>query len=495
MRTARLSWANHTLRDELFWPSALFVLIFASIVLYKSDWLLRDQDTLWHITVGREILRDGALPWVDQFSHTFKGQPWIAKEWLSQVLLAIAYQTFHWKGVLALTAVAIAFSYSLLFSALASRMRLGPALIGTAIAYVLSIPHFAARPHILSYPFLVIWVMAIARAVDNRSVPSLLLLPIMTIWANLHAGFTLGLAIAAAFACEAIVGSDPLTRGTMLRRWGIFLGGALVASLITPYGPLALYNTYLLFGGNEALRLINEWAPFNFGEEPVLGKILMLALFASLYFGVKLPLFRAALTVFLIYMTLTHMRILSVLAIVVPILMATPLAQQFPYLSDGKGQELSKFVAIATRPISLIMITLCAIAILWHEMPTNPHPRNSVAPVSAVDYIEANQKHAKIFNEYLFGGYLIFRGIPTFIDGRTDQLFGGGFFKNMHAAMNGPKSEFVQLLDKYDITVALLVPKSRAAYRLAESDTWHLAYSDDDALVYERKVGSHIPSK
>jgi hypothetical protein len=54
-----------------------------------GDGLLRDPDTLWHIGVGRRILQTGSFPWVDHLSHTFEGHPWIARDWLSEVIFAL----------------------------------------------------------------------------------------------------------------------------------------------------------------------------------------------------------------------------------------------------------------------------------------------------------------------------------------------------------------------------------------------------------------------
>ena len=40
---------------------------------------------------GPRILETRSFPWVDEFSHTFHGQPWVAKEWISQLLFALIY--------------------------------------------------------------------------------------------------------------------------------------------------------------------------------------------------------------------------------------------------------------------------------------------------------------------------------------------------------------------------------------------------------------------
>ena len=69
----------------------LFVLLAGS--------LLNDPDSHWHVFVGEEILRNRAFPWTDGYSHTMPGSFWIAKEWLSQVAMALAFRAGGWTGV------------------------------------------------------------------------------------------------------------------------------------------------------------------------------------------------------------------------------------------------------------------------------------------------------------------------------------------------------------------------------------------------------------
>ena len=61
------------------------------VLLISGDRLLNDPDSYWHIVVGRWIVAHRAFPTHDPFSFTFAGAPWIAKEWLSQILYAGAH--------------------------------------------------------------------------------------------------------------------------------------------------------------------------------------------------------------------------------------------------------------------------------------------------------------------------------------------------------------------------------------------------------------------
>ena len=471
-----------------FLLGAVFV-IFLTIFLANSGSLLfRDPDLLWHVTVGRRILETRSFPWVDEFSHTFRGQPWIAKEWLSQVVLALTYDALGLKGLAVLTACAIAATFTLLFQALAQRMRVVPALIGTLFAYSLATPHFLARPHILSFPLIVLWMSGLVRATETRSAPHPLMLAVMVVWANLHGGFPLGLVCIVPFALEAIVAAAPAERAGLARRWAVFLGCAALAALVTPYGYRTLWATYQVLGGNEVLKYIIEWQPFDFARDWHAGGLILLALFGALLSGVRLPLIRCALVVGVTYQAFVHNRFVALAAVVIPIFVAGPLARQFVDISNARPDPVrASMLAVVKKPsLRLVAIVAAAMATVAAALlPARSLP-SANAPAAAVDFLESRARGKKIYNDFGFGGYLIFRGIPTFVDGRNDQLFGGGFFDELERALNGPTPDFRALLDRYDISFALVRPKTPDAYALDEGEGWRKIYSDGNALVFER---------
>ena len=116
------------------WPLLLGLAVFVFLNNPSGLPLLSDPDTHWHITVGNWILAHGSVPTVDSYSFTFPGQPWIAKEWLSQVVLALAFNIGGWGGVSALAAAAIGFTFALLLRLLMRDLRPLPALLFTATA-------------------------------------------------------------------------------------------------------------------------------------------------------------------------------------------------------------------------------------------------------------------------------------------------------------------------------------------------------------------------
>src|SRR5207248_998561 len=334
------------------------------------------------------------------------------------------------------------------------------------LALFLGLGHFLARPHVFSFPLLVLWVAGLVRAVEEQRGPSWLLLPVMVLWANVHAGFTLGLAIAGILAAEAVFTSERRMRLDVARSWLIFLAAALVAGCLTPYGYEPLLLTFKLYKG-QTLEYIREWMTLN-AKHHVLGELpLMFLLFLSLYFGVRTKFWRLILVIGLIHLMLLHVRMESIFAFLAPILIASSLVNQFRFLrletqiADDPGlfRVAERFSSRLAYGVVGCLILLTA-AVFTSGESIGPNKGNT--PEGAVGYIQQANLTQHIYNDFGFGGYLIFRGVKTFIDGRIDQLFQDGFMeRSERARFEGTLSN---LLNEYHISVALVKPDSREAH-------------------------------
>ena len=201
-----------------------------ALFLLAGNRLLIDPDTMWQITVGQWILDHRAVPQTDVYSFTMRGQPWISTQWLAQVLYAKAYAVAGWSGPVVMAAGAIAATFALLARFLIRRLSDSTTLVFIAAALALTVPHLLARPHVLAMPVMVMWVGGLIAAADRRGAPTLWLLPLMVLWANLHGGFVFGLVLIAPVALDAVSSAAASARKTVALRWAIFGAAALAAS-------------------------------------------------------------------------------------------------------------------------------------------------------------------------------------------------------------------------------------------------------------------------
>lgn len=479
----------------LSWPLALGMALFVFLANAEGLPLLSDPDSHWHIAVGNWMLTHGTVPTVDTFSFTFAGQPWIAKEWLSQLLMALAYNIGGWGGVTALAAAAVGLSFALLLRLLLRDLAPLPAALFVLAAIVMTAPHFLARPHLFAFPVMLWWVAGLVRAVEERRAPEPLLLLAMLLWANLHGGFTLGLVLCGAFALDAVVGArDAVERKALFIAWAKFGIASGLVACITPYGPESILVTLRIFGLGESLGTIAEWKSPDFQGQPMQELILLVALYAALSRGLKLPLIRLLIVIGLVHLYLRYARNAELLAMLLPLVVAPLLARQWPSLRPDPdalgGNLLVQRMRALARPAGHAALALCvAVAALYAAGLVklgDVTPPSSTMPSAALDHARDAGLKGRVLNHYNYGGYLIRAGVPTFIDGRG-ELYGGAFIKRYAEVTNLRGEESLeQLLERHAIEWTLF-PKDQPANRLlARLPGWRQAYADDSAVIFVR---------
>ena len=117
-------------------------------------------------------------------------------------------------------------------------------------------------------------------------------------------------------------------------------------------------------------------------------------------------------------------------------------------------------------------------------------------PVSACDFILENidLSTAKFYNEYNYGSYMLFRGIPVFIDSRADLYapeFSGNKDEDIFSDFINTSSiskYYEDTFEKYNITHVILGKKSKTNLIINKShdENYKEIFSDDNFVIYER---------
>jgi hypothetical protein len=464
----------------------LWVGVFScALLVFGGDKLLMDPDTLWQITVGQWILDHRAVPQVDVFSFTMRGQPWISTQWLAQVAYAKIYARFGWNGPVVLAAAASAATFALLARYLSRTLSETTALVFVAAALALTAPHILARPHVLAFPVMVAWIGGMIAAADRHDAPPLRMLPLMALWANLHGGFVFGLAMIAPIALDALVSVEASLRRSLALRWAAFGVAALLASFCTPYGWNAVLASQKILALGSALPLITEWRAADFTYLRPFEVCLLGGVGLALYRGIKLPPVRIVILLGLIHMALAQGRAAEILALLAPLVVAAPLARQVGGADLAPAHAATTVRGILFACIAIALVTATMAFASLHRFA--PYTGNS--PVEAVAALK-KMNLERVFNDYDFGGYLIASGVSPFIDGRT-ELYGEKFFVEHNAAsgLMEPDSLF-RLLEQYGIEATLMRTQSAATKLLDHVDGWQKVYSDDVATIHLRKTGA-----
>ena len=450
----------------------LAVAVFAAVVTLFAPQLLNDGDTWWHVGAGHWIFAHGYVPNADPFSFTAQGRPWQAHEWLSEILMAAAYNAGGWAGMMVLFGLATGSAAYIMVRWLTR--HLGGVTLVVVVAVTLSCmsPSLLARPHLLVLPILTLWMVELLQARAENRAPHLAYALLMIPWANMHGSYVFAIFIAGAFGLEALV-ANWKDRWTVIRTWGLFGLAAFAATLVTPHGLEGLLFPFQVIT-MRGLQSIDEWKAANFTQLGPFEIALMATLFIGFYRGVKVPLFRLLLMILLLHMALQHIRHLMTLAMIAPFLLAQPIAEALGQRPNSARTPRFVWGLVAVAAIGLASARM-AIPLVRGD--------RANSPVTALSHVPAAYRSQPVINEYSFGGILIFHGIRPYIDGRAD-MYGDDFLADFLQMIRPDVPRIQAAIERYDIRWTIFSTRNRTPAWLDTQPGWRRLYADRYAIVH-----------
>jgi hypothetical protein len=482
-------------------PGLYGFVLFIALVLFGGSKALNCADTLWHIRAGAIMLEQRSLLTHDIFSHTAYGQPWVAHEWLSEIIMALLHQFGGLPAVTIFYFLLVAFAFVVLFKITLKYAGERTVLILVFIAFLFSYSHLLARPHIFTWFF-----GAITLYILHEGGRKFYFLPlIVALWANLHGGVMLGLALQGIFVLgfffENWERGQPATQIKRLalhqKRAVIVLFLSILAIGLNPFGyrlflfPFSVASSVFSAG-------ISEWRGPNL-QELWHVRMYLLAIMLILLCNIKQVSWTDRfLVLFFINAGLTHVRHISVAAMFLTPFLASQIAPlirrfHFPLKRSKSGQKdlelSSRSGPILTLLFAVLFFGLTASHIpAWNRLEKSLFSLPEKFSSGVISYLEKNQLKENLFNEYTLGGFLIYAMNPApkvFIDGRAD-MYGEKIFTD-YGKIVKIDPEIEQLLDEYNIET-ILFPKSHILPRyLRTGNNWDKVYSDDEVVVLVRR--------
>lgn len=493
----------------------IFVFV-AALLLFTMphSGILDDSDTGWHIRNGEAILANHALPHVDPFSYTMAGKPWFAWEWLADIGLGFIHGHAGLLGVTVVSALIMALALALEYKL--AEWRSGNAILAIALTLIsagAAFIHRLARPHILSWVLLCIFLIVLERFRTGRSSSkSLWLLPaLMVLWTNLHGSFPLGIIVMAVFlAGEWVNDGSPVKprdwRGTRSAKLAVATVAASLATLVNPYGYQLhvhivkyLRNSFLIDNTNEfASPDFHVWSPRCFLL------LIVIALIGLAGSRRRAKLADIVLAVLAIAMALAAARNLPTSAILLTFAAA-------PYLEDTlrrawQSDALNRLFAWApgmcdrTTAVQKVLypglfsaaFTLFSLALLFTGGRAGGKllidaRMSEKFPAQAADYIKQAGIHDHLFTFDQWGGYLIYRLSPdfkVFIDGRGD--FYSSDLLHDYMRFVELKPGWKAMFDKYSVRYILLPADTAHSEAIAGAPGWTLVYHDKNSVLFQR---------
>ena len=240
---------------------------------------------------------------------------------------------------------------------------------------------------------------------------------------------------------------------------------------------------------------INEHQPMTLADDVDVICTLILFLAILIFTKAKIRLSDLFMIAGLCYLMLASRRQVSMFGIIGALIL-NRLAMEIEriYSDDTAKEAVNKL----TTKIGMLVITVIMLSLSWYfakDKLDDKYISESSYPVKACDYIVENidLSKARFYNEYNYGSYMLFRGIPVFIDSRADLYapeFGGeddNIFMDFIETSNISKF-YEDVFKKYDITHVITYTNSKMNMIITKTKdkNYKQLYKDDRFVVYQR---------
>ncbi len=466
-------------------PRLLIPLLLALVAAKLAAQHLADADLFWHLRLGLDMLERGELPRTVEYTWALADKAYLPNDWLAELAFAASFRIGGYLGVAILKALlAAGLSIALYFACLV-RARGNARAAGLAAFMVLFVgaTNFIARPVMLGHLCLALELLLVELAFHGRPRAALFLPAVFALWVNVHGSWPLGIgALAAATAYEwpllrRLAGDRVLSGADRLPfRLGAAL--SLCALLLNPVGARMLLRPFQLIGRQADITALKEWSPVPLGDKSswilfAVAALLFVLLWRS---RLKRPLAEAGLAAASLAMALASALYHLGFAVLAAPLLAGLLAERIsPHGFEKRGVNLA-VAALAT--VLLGALTLAQWRLIDEEI-------RREAPVEAVAALErSGVSAAPGFNYFDWGGYLVLRRIPTFVDGRLEPFLHSGLFT---AYLDVERRGALEELERRQVKWALTPADTILAARLRAAPGWRAAFEDGRAVLWLRE--------
>lgn len=472
----------------------LFVAIFTMAVRETLD-----PDMWWHLRTGEIALQRG-IPKQDIFSFTVPDNSWITHEWLSQIIMWLNYEVAGFNGLMLVFAAITAITFWLVYLTCDGRPYLAGFVV--LLAAIASAPVWGVRPQMFNLLFTAIMVFLVERFREGRiRRRTLLLLPLLTaLWANLHSAYLLGIAVLITYIAgeggRLLLGRES-ARGldwAGVRWMALITAASFLAAALNPNGVELWIYPFFTLGSNAMQQFIQEWQSPDFHLTIYWPFAAMLALGVIGLLWSKRP---PDLTDLLMFGGTAAAGMLSARHIPLFAIVAAPIVARYLLvglegtmvysLITGEPDRRGKPTLIILNWVLIILVAVAAGVWIINKINGNQTAIAKRYPIEAVDYLQQTglaKQHG--YNSYNWGGYLIWRGIPVFVDGRADVY--GDDFLYFYRRTFDLTSAWQEPLDEHNVDYVIMEESSPLNTLLAASEQWREAYRDEVAAVFVRAM-------
>jgi hypothetical protein len=488
--------------------------VFSFFLFFLISYLripLHNYDFWWHLATGKYIVENQSLPQNDPFSYTVNDTIPSERErvilkgnWISELIFYEVYRTWDVKGIVILRALLLVcvlfFTFLTIKKQKVSDLT---ALLFTVGVFYTSRSYSGERPQLFTFlAFSIVYYLLENNLKQNSKKVFLIPLLVMVL-ANTHPGYIICILLVTIYLVgeggRRLLGNDDKNGifYLLLVLWGL----SVIASLFNPNGAIMLTRIFSAGQGAHIKGIIEFTPPFSLYLKKVTPfnysylAFLLFSLVGLRYLrkiGVVHLLLLAVFT-FLSFVAIRYQ--IFYMCAVAPIIARV-------IISIKNEKAVTKLFAWVHIREGFVSIIVCIIGILLVLQQIPAFARSDFraetfhhVPKGAADFLDEVEIRGNMFNEYGFGGYMIWRLSPdrkVFIDGRLldENIYLD--YQVVAYAVESPVVSWENIIEKYRISHIVMPPLLHhgSIYpivdKLFEREEWILIYMDHLSLIFVR---------
>lgn len=464
-------------------PAPLWLGAIITTVLHTSFISpIHPNDYWWYLRFAQDILNNLSVPIFDNYTYTHSGEYIINHAWFSSIIflwLKSPTLTLLLRGFLLLS------TYLILYKCCRrSGVGIRMSAFFTFIALLVGSNNWVIRPQLFAYPLFaltLLYVIEWGKNYSNRIYYSPI---ILLFWANLHGSFPLFF---------MLVGSALFCPNTNRKALIYIIIISLLFSLVNPYFFDSWLYIYSVLKDSNIRDLGPEWLPptINNGWQIKIFFINLLFFPVLTSFSILKPRsYEWLLFALFGWMAISGLRYVIWFQAILSLLSAK-LMSGIPYFQRKKMVRFGKF------RINHLFFWVCVIGPMFFLPPfKNAWDHDSAiyttnTPIEAIKWLKQNPQYdGNIWSDISMSPYIIYAlpERPVWGDTRTNLITEEQ--RKEYIKISTASSDWLELIDKYDIKLLILDVKGQAELikALKKYEIWSLSYGDDYCKIFVKKA-------
>jgi len=486
----------------------VYTVVFVYIVVFgRHTFLNADTDILWHIKQGEWLWKNNSFI-IDReiFTYQFEYREWYYLSWLSDIVAYMVYTISKLEGIVVWYATVISVTVAMIFNY--NYKKYGYLAFSIFLFLPLMKTHWLPRAHLYSHFFIVVWFIILDRYIETRKIKTLFILPLLQVlWVNLQSSFIYGFVIGGIFILGELLEYIILKKKDKLESLKCLIGVGLLTILTSLVNPFGL-KYYANFFSNKTVTgflksVTTEFLSVN-THKIIAVNFVVLLIFMIIYFFKKtsakhIKYSYILMLIFWQYTALEYTRHVAILGIVLALILPVFLNEISVFERVKKLNEKFRLISRGyclifnkkkTTVLSILFIVLLTLFPLTNTGKTCLEFKAEIDerryPIRAVEYMKKNKLKGRIYNTYLYGGYLIWEYYPkkvVFIDPRA-SIYPLGILQDYFYVYTG-EEKWLEVLKLYKIKYILVERESNIGKLIRYAEKWEALYEDEISVLYE----------